>query len=315
MFEQGGTAIVTHSRSSAHTIASGGDSRKMGRWNWVTLRGKDQIMTTIISIYRPRAGQETSHRQLGRLRGEMDGDIREIQPQQMWKKDIADLIREKKTARHEVIVAGDFNDDLNDERGTIEQFMAELGLRNLIKEINGPGPNTYSRGTTSIDGAYGTPRIKLKQGGYSSFDESPSDHLVGIGREDRPPPMLRKATSKIPSVKRQFNELLEIEVKRHKLKEKMQVIFEHAQNVKELTEVQYEKIEERIRIRRVIKKAEKNCRICKRKQVPFSTKQKRLMGAIRVLQMVRLRFLMTGSRNRPRAQVLSRMANKYKYKD
>lgn len=67
MFEQGGTAIVTHSRSSAHTIASGGDSRNMGRWNWVTLRGKDQIMTTIISIYRPRAGQATSYRQLGRL--------------------------------------------------------------------------------------------------------------------------------------------------------------------------------------------------------------------------------------------------------
>jgi len=232
MFEQGGTAIVTHSRSSAHTIASGGDSRKMGRWNWVTLRGKDQIMTTtIISIYRPRAGQATSHRQLGRLQGKMDGDIREIQPQQMWKKDLAEFIREKKTARHEVIVAGDFNDDLNDERGTIQQFMAELGLRNLIKETNGPGPNTYSRGKTSVDGAYGMPRIKLKQGGYSSFDKSSSNHrffylditendLVGIGREDRPPPMLRKATSKIPSVKRQFNELLETEVKRHKLKEK-----------------------------------------------------------------------------------------------
>jgi len=41
--------------------------------------------------------------------------------------------------------------------------------------------------------------------------------------------MLRKATSKILSVKRQFNELLETEVKRHKLKETMEVIFEHAQ--------------------------------------------------------------------------------------
>jgi len=227
MFEQGGTAIVTHSRSSAHTIASGGDSWKMGRWNWVTLRGKDQIMTTIITIYRPRAGQATSHRQLSRLRGEVDGDIREIQPQKMWKKEIAELIREKRTAGHEVIVAGDFNDDLNDEQGTIEQLMAELGLQNLIKDTNRPGPNTYSRGKTSIDGAYGTPRIKLKQGGYSTFDKSPSDHrffylditendLVGIGREDRPPPMLRKATSKLPSVKRQFNKLLETEVKQHK---------------------------------------------------------------------------------------------------
>lgn len=56
----------------------------------------------------------------------MDGDIREIQPQKMWKKKIAELIREKRTARHKVIVAGDFNDDLNDEQGTIEHLMAEL---------------------------------------------------------------------------------------------------------------------------------------------------------------------------------------------
>jgi len=92
----------------------------------------------------------------------VDGDIREIQPQKMWKKEIAELIRERLVTSHEVLVAGDFNDDLNDEQGTIEQFMAELGLRNLIKETNGPNPNTYSRGKASIDGAYRTPRIKLK---------------------------------------------------------------------------------------------------------------------------------------------------------
>ena len=95
----------------------------------------------------------------------------------------------------------------------------------------------------------------------------------------------------------------------------MEAIFEHAQNMKELTEdmkVQYEKIEERIQ--RAIKETDKNCRIYKQKQVLFSTKQKRLMGAmIRVLQMARLNFLMTGSRNRLRARVVSRMANKYKY--
>jgi len=39
------------------------------------------------------------------------------------------------------------------------------------------------------------------------------------------------------------------------------------------------------------------------------------MGAIRVLQVARsLRFLvLTGSRNRPQAQIISRMVNRYKY--
>jgi len=80
-YEQGGTAIITNTRSSAHTIAAGGDTRKMGRWNWITLRGKEGKMTTIISIYRPRQGQATPHRQLlARLRQDVYGDIREVQP-------------------------------------------------------------------------------------------------------------------------------------------------------------------------------------------------------------------------------------------
>ena len=32
-YEQGGTAIITNTRSSAHTIAARGFTRKMGRWN------------------------------------------------------------------------------------------------------------------------------------------------------------------------------------------------------------------------------------------------------------------------------------------
>lgn len=82
-----------------------------------------------------------------------------------------------------------------------------------------------------IDGAFATKRIKLRKGNYSTFEESPSDHrfyhldieeedIVGTSREDRPPPLLRKATSKIPSVKRKFNQLLEAEVKTHKLQKR-----------------------------------------------------------------------------------------------
>lgn len=38
MYEQGGTDIVMHSRSLVHTIASEGDSRKMGRGDRITQR-------------------------------------------------------------------------------------------------------------------------------------------------------------------------------------------------------------------------------------------------------------------------------------
>jgi len=58
-FEPGGTMIITHSRSSAHTCHAEQDTQLLGRWNYITLRGKSGKYTTIISVYRPNRTQET----------------------------------------------------------------------------------------------------------------------------------------------------------------------------------------------------------------------------------------------------------------
>ena len=55
--EYGGTGIVTNGKATAHRIDYGEDKRKMGRWNWVTLKGKQEKRTTVISIYRPEVSQ------------------------------------------------------------------------------------------------------------------------------------------------------------------------------------------------------------------------------------------------------------------
>jgi len=96
--------------------------------------------------------------------------------------------------------------------------------------------------------------------------------LVGTSRDERYPPMLRKTTSKIPSVRPEFNQLLEMEFKRHKLKEKMDTILEYAQKKQALTdhdmkEQYHEHIEEWIR--RAIKYADRSCRTYKTKILPF----------------------------------------------
>ena len=62
-FEPGGTMIITHSKSTAHTCSKGEDTQQLGRWNYITLRGKKEKYTTIISIYRPSRYQETYLRQ------------------------------------------------------------------------------------------------------------------------------------------------------------------------------------------------------------------------------------------------------------
>jgi len=326
-YEQGGTAIITHSRSTAHTKEIGGDDRQLGRWNWITVQGKGNKKTTIVSIYRPRKGQQTANRQLARIRKNVDGDIRETQPHLLWIKDLEELIAIKRNAGSEIIVAGDFNDDLNNEYGTIRKMMERLNLREVLIELHGKGPNTHNRGTETIDGVFASEGIDIKQGGYSTFEESPSDHrwlwvdiierhIVGTGRDDRSPPMLRKATSKIPSVRKAFNALLEEEVRKHKLGEKMDKVYNYAEKHEDLsTEMKelYETVEDRIR--RAIKAADTNCRKIKKNTVPFSKQQRRLMGAIRVLRMIRLRKIMTGAAKRPKSRNIERMAKKYNFTD
>lgn len=61
--EVGGTGIITMNKGTNHTIGAGEDRDKLGRWNWVTIKGRKNRKITIISIYRPRESQKTAVRQ------------------------------------------------------------------------------------------------------------------------------------------------------------------------------------------------------------------------------------------------------------
>ena len=49
IFEPGGVLTVTRDKSSAHTIRRGKDEKNLGRWVWVTVKGKHNRQTTIIT--------------------------------------------------------------------------------------------------------------------------------------------------------------------------------------------------------------------------------------------------------------------------
>jgi exonuclease III len=226
-FEPGGTMIVTNTRSTAHTCSADLDSHSLGRWNLITLKGKRDHYTTLISIYRPSPSQATYLRHMA-YTAKRRKAFPELSPDKLWYIDLQDIIQEKITAGHQVIVAGDFNDDLNDEEGKTRLFMHRLGLREIMIDSYGRGPATHIRGTTTIDGVFATNKIKLSKGYYLPFDRSPSDHrwivldvdedsLLGTARDDISPPLLRKVTSKIPSVKESFQRLLDQQVKRYHL--------------------------------------------------------------------------------------------------
>lgn len=84
IFEPGGTMIVTHSRATAHTCTAEQDTHYLGRWNSITLKGKRDHYTTIISIYRPTRYQETYNRQTAYTAKRRKTLGNEVSPESLW---------------------------------------------------------------------------------------------------------------------------------------------------------------------------------------------------------------------------------------
>ena len=321
--EYGGTGIVTNGKATAHRIDYGEDKRKMGRWNWVTLKGKQEKRTTVISIYRPEVSQSIYARQLAKLR--RTGST-ELTAEQAWYDDLEELVQSKKGEGNEVIVAGDFNNDLNNKRSKINKYMNDLGMQEILISRYGKGPSTHQRGATTIDGIYATQGIEVVQGGYVEEIDSPGDHrflwvdisqsqMIGEIQTSKPPAVSRRATAKIPSVKAKFGDIFESHVNTHNLYEKINQIYDKAVANKELTNEEsqaYEKVEEQVK--RGIKRADTRCRKVRRGKVPFSDRAQEIRGAVEIKKLIIRRILLKGKRNRPKSTKVKRLASKYRYK-
>lgn len=326
-FEPGGTMIITNEQSSAHTCESGVDHDSLGRWDFITLRGKkDYYYTTIISIYRPLTSQETYMRQTVFTAKRRKVLENEDTPDKLWFLDLKDLIQDKLNKGHKIIVAGDFNDDLNNEKSPTRVFMDKMGLKEIMLTKYGKGPPTHIRGSKTIDGIFASRKTIMNRGRYISFEKSPSDHwwinielteasLLGIPRDDLSPPLLRKTTSIIPSVIMKFQNLLENQVRRYKIDQQMDALFQHIAEGNSFGQTQakeYESIEQRMQ--RAVKYADHRCRKARRGKIPYSPLQKTLMGSILILRQIKLRTILKGNPNRPhKKRIVMRLIKKYKY--
>ena len=228
----GGTGIVLDSGLRNYIHKSGGDSRRMGRWTWYTLRGRHDKVTTIVSIYKCAHGFASYWNQLSYIRHlstleDSTVDPR-IDPIDLWFKDLSELI-ENSSSEGAVIVAGDFNENLHDQSGRVQTLMRRLGLRDCFASYSVLPKHTWDRGNNRrIDGAFSTIPIRAS---YSGFDRSPSDHmwmslevsisdLLGFQHINFPSPPKKKVTSKNILVQEKYNHLLQKQVEIHKLKEK-----------------------------------------------------------------------------------------------
>ena len=296
--QYGGVATAVNHRLTSSKVDN--DSDSMGRWTWITFRGKHNTHTTIISAYRPVKSGAPGSVEAQQLRYLREHDNLYDDPLTAYDNDMMNLIKQKRDLGHKIFLIGDFNirqDSVNEFTAQLE----DLGLKEVLvekylqdKEI---APATFSGGRWKIDGVWATDDLHILQGGHSDItDTAGGDHpwiwadvteesFLGGNIDPFTKPVARRLSCKTVASCERYQSLLESEYNRHSLKQKLQTIMEEGQEeYSQHGEVSKKICDEYEKLAAVsenaIKYADTHCKKVRSGKVPYSRKTKKLQGAI-----------------------------------
>ena len=94
--QPGGVSMISNGRATEHIVNQGGDERGLGRWYWVTVKGKRHIKTCIIGTYRAGLGWMTNDIQLSVIRNSKEGAEKLLDPMKLWFDDLKELVKKNR---------------------------------------------------------------------------------------------------------------------------------------------------------------------------------------------------------------------------
>ncbi len=130
-YQPGGTAIISREEISTRVIENGQDPKRLGRWTWTLYRGKNEKKMRIISVYVPCLARSYGCRkvycqqQKALLTMGTKGSVLDI----FWK-DLWEQIDNWREAGDQIVMGGDWNSDVREEK-----FLQQFRSRNLIPSI------------------------------------------------------------------------------------------------------------------------------------------------------------------------------------
>ena len=221
-FQPGGTATLATNDIAHRFKRSGFDESGLGRWSWVQITGKQRCTTRFITVYCPtRSGTGLNtvyEQQLAHLK---------VNPTKAFWNDLAHAIVAWQTAGEQLVIMGDWNEDVTGEN--LKSWMKTFGLTEAITSMHGDSaPPTYHRGSHAIDGIYISSSIKVNRAGYLGFGMIPGDHrgiwmdisqrhILGYKMADIPTAQARRLKLDDPRVVARYQEQLDIYLSRNKL--------------------------------------------------------------------------------------------------
>ena len=295
-FQPGGTISLCKDDLTSRIYRSGADDL-LGRWTWVSYRGSNGMISTVVTGYRPcrnMAGCNTNYIQHKRVLTALEIPTC---PRKQWLEDIADFIKQRQQQQEQIIVMADFNEDVQSNQ--MKNWSRDLGLRELIIDKLQVSPPTTNKGSNTIDGIFSSPTINAVKAGYCEFGLFRSDHralwidvkesnFLGFKPPDVVPVAARRLQCGIPSVKKKWKQLYTQKLRENNLFNKQfQLEAEIHHNGGLMTENLANRCESIMETRfQCMAYAEKNCRKLKMGRLPFSPETSKAQTTIELIQAV-----------------------------
>ena len=213
IFQPGGTVSITLGDNVHRIIATGSDDI-LGRWSWTTIRGGNDIHTTIITAYRPclRGGEKTTYTQHIRT---FNLQQRKGCPRHLWKVDLQQFIQQRMDKGEQIILAADMNENIRNSR--IRNWISQMGLIEGITLQHKEEVPTVNIGSKTIDGIFTSPSLTIIKAGYLAFGEFPSNHrclwidfntdsVLGFKPPKMFKPQARRLQCSLPKVKKKWQQ-------------------------------------------------------------------------------------------------------------
>ena len=208
--------ILSSTQNRLSNRYAGGGSDLGGRYTWMDFYGKD-IFLRIYTVYRVCNNSDNlaGDNQAWTLQREwLQRKGVHTNPRSQVLQDLKHAITVDITKQRQVLVVGDFNENVLGSRGEAVTCFQDLGLVNVLK-LNLFIPEksrSYSRGSSVIDGIWATPYIQQRtiSCGLAPFDYLyPSDHrglfmdidildLLDAREVNTQPPAYRRLKHTIP---------------------------------------------------------------------------------------------------------------------
>ncbi|KAI2497605.1 hypothetical protein MHU86_16911 [Fragilaria crotonensis] len=175
MYKPGGTFVLTVGDTCARVRDRFRD--KWGRWTSQSFLGSAGSVITIVSAYQvvtdsPAPGLTTAASQQHSLLIQEQDDV--IHPRQAFRRDLQKYLLKCRQAGHEILLVGDFNEEIGCEADGMISVMNALGMIDIMRHHHRTTlPATYARGSRCLDYALATPKVveSVRKSGYEALSK------------------------------------------------------------------------------------------------------------------------------------------------